>query len=87
MEYWMITTGTKKQVGINGGLSKRGNEGMPNMNTIDVKSVEKYSKKIQDSGGKVLMPKMAIPKVGWFAACQDTEGNSFGIIEFDKKAK
>ena len=32
------------------------------------------------------MPKMAIPTVGWFATCQDTEGNTFGI-EFEKKAK
>jgi len=89
MEYWMVTTGTKKQEGINGGLSKRGNEGsgMPNMNTVDVPSVDKFSKKIQDKGGKIVMPKMAIPKVGWFATCQDTEGNTFGIIEFDKKAK
>lgn len=87
MEYWMIKTGKKKEEGINGGLSKKGETGMPNMNTIDVPSVDKFSKKIQAKGGKVLMPKMAIPKVGWFATCQDTEGNTFGIIEFDKKAK
>ncbi len=83
----MVTTGTKKQQGINGGLSRRGKEGMPTMNTIDVPPVDKYAKKIQDKGGKVLMPKIGIPKVGWFATCQDTEGNIFGIIEFDKKAK
>ena len=87
MEYWMVTTGTKKQEGINGGLTKRGSQGMPNMNTIDVPSVDKFAKKVQEKGGKVLMPKMAIPTVGWFATCQDTEGNTFGIIEFDKKAK
>lgn len=86
MEYWMITTGSKEQEGINGGLSKRRKEGMPNMNTIDVPSIDKFSKKIQDNGGRVLMHKMAIPTVGWFAACQDTEGNMFGIIEFDKNA-
>jgi uncharacterized protein len=87
MEYWMVTTGTKKEKGINGGLSKRGKEGMPNMNTIDVPSVDKFAKKIQYKGGKILMPKMAIPGVGWFATCQDTEGNIFGIIEENKKAK
>lgn len=87
MEYWMITTGPKRQKGINGGMSKRGSQVMQNMNTIDVPSVEKFSKKIQDKGGKVLMPRMGIPRVGWFATCQDPEGNTFGIIEFDKKAK
>jgi uncharacterized protein len=87
MEYCMVTTGTKKEKGINGGLSKRGKEGMPNMNTVEVPSVDKFTKKIQDKGGKILMPKMAIPGVGWFATCQDTEGNIFGIIEENKKAK
>jgi uncharacterized protein len=86
MEYWMATTGTKKEQGINGGLSKRGKEGMPNMNTIGVPSVDRFTKKIQDKGGKILMPKMTIPGVGWFATCQDTEGNIFGIIEENKKA-
>jgi hypothetical protein len=28
-----------------------------------------------------------IPGVGWFATCQDTEGNIFGIMEENKKAK
>ena len=87
MEYWMVTTGDEKEPGINGGLSKRGESGMPNMNTIGVSSVDKFSKMIQDEGGKVLMPKSPIPGMGWFATCQDTEGNTFGIIEEDRTAK
>ena len=35
----------------------------------------------------MIIPKMAILKVGWFAQCMDTEGNMFGIIEMDNKAK
>ena len=87
MEYWMVTTGDEKEPGINGGLSKRGESGMPNMNTIGVSSVDKFSKMIQDGGGKILMPKSPIPGIGWFATCQDTEGNIFGIIEEDRTAK
>ena len=87
MEYWMVTTGHEKEPGINGGLTKRGDSGMPNMNTIGVSSVDKFSKVIQDKGGKVVMPKTAIPGMGWFATCQDTEGNTFGIIEEDRAAK
>ena len=56
-------------------------------NTINVPSIEKFSKKIMESGGQLIIPKMAIPKVGWFAQCMDTEGNMFGIIEMDKKAE
>jgi uncharacterized protein len=87
MEYWMVTTGDEKEPGINGGLSKRGESGMPNMNTIGVSSVDKFSKMVQDEGGKILMPKSPIPGMGWFATCQDTEGNIFGIIEEDRTAK
>jgi predicted enzyme related to lactoylglutathione lyase len=87
MEYWMVTTGDEKEPGINGGLSKRGESSMPNMNTIGVSSVDKFSKMVQDEGGKVLMPKSPIPGIGWFATCQDTEGNTFGIIEEDRTAK
>ena len=35
----------------------------------------------------MVVPKMAIPKIGWFAQCMDTEGNIFGIIEEDTKAE
>jgi predicted enzyme related to lactoylglutathione lyase len=87
MEYWMVTTGDEKEPGINGGLSKRSESTMPNMNTIGVSSVDKFSKMVQDKGGKVLIPKTPIPGIGWFATCQDTEGNIFGIIEEDRTAK
>ena len=86
MEYWMTITGDDKQPGINGGLGKR----MPGQayitNTIDVSSVDEFSKKIQSKGGKIVAPKMPIPTVGYFAQCMDTEGNIFGIIQLDKNA-
>jgi len=87
MEYWMATTGDEKEPGINGGLSKRGESGMPNMNTIGVSSVDKFSSMIQEKGGKILTPKTRIPGGGWFGTCQDTEGNTFGIIEQNPNAK
>ena len=48
---------------------------------------DQFSKKVQEGGGKILQPRMPILGVGWFAACQDTEGNIFGIIQRDEKAK
>jgi uncharacterized protein len=41
---------------------------------------------IQNKDGKMLMPKTAIPGLGWFSACQDIEGNIFGITEENKMA-
>ena len=87
MEYWMVKTGDDKQPGINGGLGKRmpGQAGM--INTIEVPSLDEYTKKIQATGGQVVMPKMPILGVGYFAQCKDTEGNIFGIIQMDQNAK
>ena len=80
MDYWIITTGRDKEPGINGGMIKRArNE--TTVNTISVQSVEEYTKKIEQSGGKILVPKSIVPGGGYFARCQDTEGNIFGIIE------
>lgn len=56
-------------------------------NIIGVPSVDEYLAKIEKSGGKVVMPKTAIPGVGWFASCQDTEGNVFGIMQEDSSAR
>ena len=86
MDYWMANTGTEEP-GINGGLSKRmpGQLGMTN--TITVPSVDNFSDKIVENGGQLIIPKMAIPGVGWFAQCTDTEGNVFGIIEMDNTAE
>jgi predicted enzyme related to lactoylglutathione lyase len=44
-------------------------------------------KKLEQSGGKICVPKMAIPNVGWLAYAADPAGNVFGIIEPDTNAK
>ena len=56
-------------------------------NYIDVRSVDEYSAKVEQSGGKVRMPKMAIPGMGYLAVCSDTENNTFGLWENDTSAK
>ena len=87
MEYWMIRTGEGNQPGINGGMARRmpGQIGMTN--TIEVPSLEEYTSKITSKGGQILIPKMPIPGVGYFATCMDTEGNIFGMIQMDQSAK
>lgn len=85
MDYWLVYTG--EGPGIDGGLSRRMKPSDAIMNTIGVPSVDEYIAKIEKSGGKVIMQKTAIPGVGWFANCQDTEGNDFGIMQEDSKAR
>jgi predicted enzyme related to lactoylglutathione lyase len=89
VEYWAITTiDHEGKTGVNGGMMKRmapEQEGITNY--IDVKSVEEYSAKVEKLGGKVKMPKMAVPGMGYLAVCSDTENNTFGLWENDTKAK
>ena len=71
----------------NGGLMGRKN-GEPGItNYISVDSVDKFMAKIEKLGGKICMPKTAVPQMGYFAVCQDTENNGFGIWETNEKAK
>ena len=86
MDYWMAKTGTETP-GIDGGLSKRMPGQIGITNTITVPSVDEFTKKIIEKGGQMICPKMPIPKIGWFAQASDTEGNIFGIMEEDVKAK
>lgn len=71
----------------NGGLTGRKAGEQAILNYISVESVDKYSAKIQKLGGKICVPKTAVPNMGYFAVCQDTENNSFGIWQCDDAAK
>jgi uncharacterized protein len=88
LEYWLVTTGDDKEPGINGGLTRpREGQSPGTLNTVSVKSLEQTMKKIEQTGGKISVPKMAIPKVGWLAYAEDPAGNVFGIIEPYAEAK
>lgn len=75
--------------GVNGGLFDTKDSTMPGeakpTNYISVESVEEYSKKIEKLGGKIVVPKMEIPGIGWWALALDPEGNHFGLLEPIKK--
>ena len=93
MEYWIISTTDSKgnKASIGGGMMKRQEQQQHHhehiTNFIDVNSVDEYSSKIQKLGGKVVVSKMAVPGMGYFAVCHDTENNSFGIWESNDSAK
>jgi len=86
MDYWMVTTG-KGEPGIDGGISRKDGPFQTTTNTIGVPSVDKFIKKAEAAGGKVAIPKHAIPGVGYQAYLTDPDGNLFGIHEENKEAK
>ena len=87
-DYWLIITGDDKEPGINGGMTRpREGQSPGTLNTIAVASLDLSIKQIEQRGGKICVPKMAIPKVGWLAYASDPAGNVFGVIEPDTEAK
>ncbi len=55
-------------------------------NSIEVPSVDEYIKKVTENGGRVVVPKTAIPNMGYFAYCLDNQGILFGISEVNANA-
>ena len=77
------------RAGVNGGLFRRKDAQDPQnakaTNYFWVESVDDYCKKIEGLGGKIKVPKMEIPGLGWWALVLDPEGNYFGILEYMQK--
>ena len=86
VDYRLVTAGDEKEPGINGAIMARGQEKSV-IDTIGVPDIDAYIKKIEKAGGKIVLPKSAIPGVGYMAYFQDTEGNKLGIYKTDMSAK
>jgi len=85
-DYQHIDTGGA-DASPDGGLMTRKHPEQTITNYVNVASVTKFAAKVEKLGGKVCVPKMAVPQMGYFAVCQDTEGNTFGLWERNEKAK
>jgi len=55
--------------------------------TIGVVNVDEIVERVKNNGGQVLMPKTAIPYVGWIAKFLDTEGNLICAMQYDNNAR
>ena len=86
MPYWHIDTGGADHT-LDGGMMERQAPQHTITNYVLVLSVEKSAAKVQKLGGKIIMPKAAVPQMGYFVICQDTEKNAFALWEMSKTAK
>jgi uncharacterized protein len=85
-EYWHIDTGGGDDT-PDGGMIARKHQEQPITNYVSVKSVTESMAKVEKLGGKVCMPKTAVPQMGYFAICQDTENNTIALWEMNAGAK
>lgn len=93
MEYALVTTVPTgedmmptESGAINGGMMKRQVAGEQPIIVVSVASVDESLKKIESAGGSVVLPKMKVGDMGWYARVMDTEGNIVGIWENIPKA-
>src|SRR3989337_3080114 len=86
VEYYGIYTvpvdekGMPLRPGVNGGLMKKQNPEHKAVNYVQVESVDGYMKKIESLGGRIVVPKMEVPGIGWWALALDPEGKQFAIL-------
>ncbi len=85
-DYWHIDTGGGDRT-RDGGLMARKHPDQAITNYVAVESVEKSAAKVEKLGGTVCKPKTAVPQMGYFAICRDTEGNEFALWEKNERAK
>jgi len=84
--YWLINTGNDDP-SRNGGMLERQFPDHTITNYIAVLSVDTAAAKVEKLGGKICMGKTAVPNMGYFIICNDTENNQFALWEADEEAK
>jgi predicted enzyme related to lactoylglutathione lyase len=86
-EYWSVETvavdehGRPKEPGVNGGMMRRVAPQQMPINYISVDSVDEAVARAQSLGATVVVEKMQIPGVGWFAQLADPQGNPFAVFQ------
>jgi predicted enzyme related to lactoylglutathione lyase len=93
IEYWGIRTvptddkGMPTEApGINGGLMRRQMPDQRPINYVSVESVDEYVAKAKALGASLIVEKMPVPGMGWFAQLIDPQGNPFAIWQVDMSA-
>lgn len=94
MPYFGAITGDDQYPGINGALMQRqspspveGQSVNSAVCTLGVSNYDETESKILANGGKVAMPKYALPGMAWQGYFLDTEKNIFGLHQPDPEAK
>lgn len=87
MDYIIIKTQKHTgEDGMGGGMMKRMEPKQTITNYVEVDDIDAYTKKVEDNGGKVIVPKTAVPGMGYFIQFLDTENNVMAIWMNDSNA-
>lgn len=79
--YRFLITGSDGEAGIDGAVATDDGSGQSIVLTLEVPAVEEAERRVASAGGKVTRSNEPIPGVGRLAYVEDSEGNTFGILE------
>jgi predicted enzyme related to lactoylglutathione lyase len=86
VDYWFASP-KEHDATVSIGITERQFEQDTTVITYGVSSVDGFAQRVVDAGGTVYGDgPTIIPGVGYLRYCEDTEGNSFGILQYDDKA-
>lgn len=80
IDYWVISTGPRNK-SVGGGMYKRtGATDLPR-NYINVDKIDRHIDAFKNAGGREVVPKAEVPKMGWSFVGADPEGNLIALFE------
>ena len=79
--YWMISTGSDDEPGINGGLMKKMDPNQPPTNVMDVPNLDEAMAAVRAAGGEIVVDRMEVPTIGWLSYFKDPDGIIIGMME------
>lgn len=86
-EYHLVGTGPREEVGIDGAIAPFGSAGDQRVVvTVDVDDLDAALTRAIGAGGCTVVPKAAVPGVGWHAYVTDPSGIVFGMMQDDPGA-
>ena len=78
--YWHLDTGGPDASPDGAVITRKGPQHTVT-NYVSVPSVNRAAAKVEKLGGKVCMPKTAVPGMGYFAVCLESEGKIIVLIQ------
>jgi predicted enzyme related to lactoylglutathione lyase len=86
VDYWRIQTEPNGN-GLGGGLTYRPADALTSwLPYVTVASVDAALGQAERMGARIVRPKTAVPRTGWYAVLADPQGNCFGIWQADRAA-
>jgi predicted enzyme related to lactoylglutathione lyase len=85
-DYFFVRTSEEHADALGGGILPRVDPAHGITLYVTVESVDDAVSKLQELGGEVVVPKTAVPRLGWTVTARDPQGNCIGLFQRDAEA-